>query len=57
MVILDSSDSDNEYEQCQLLMLQCVTLITIAASAAAITYSLPHYDRILYHTSALTGAG
>ena len=51
-----SSDSDNEYEQRRLLMLQCVTLMTCAAGAAALAYGLPLYDKTPYHTSALTGA-
>src|ERR1700721_1997503 len=51
-----SSDSDNEYEQCRLLMLQCVTLMTCAAGAAALAYGLLLYDKTPYHTSALTGA-
>jgi hypothetical protein len=54
--MLTSSDSDDEYEQCQLLMLQCVTLITCAADAAALSYGLPLYDKTPYHTSALTEA-
>jgi hypothetical protein len=35
---------------------QCVTLITCAAGAAALSYGLPLYDKTSYHTSALTGA-
>jgi len=52
----DTSMSDDEYEQCQLLMVQCITLITCAAGAAACSYGLPLYDKTPYHTSALTRA-
>ena len=51
-----SSDSDDEYEYHRLLMLQCITLITCAAGAAALSYGLPLYDKTPYHTLALTGA-
>ena len=37
-------------------MLQCVTLITCAAGAAALSYGLPLYNKTPYHTSVLTGA-
>jgi len=52
----DTSMSDDEYEQRRLLMVQCITLITCAAGAAALSYGLPLYDKTPYHTSALTGA-
>ena len=48
--------SDDEYEQCRLLMAQCITLMTCAAGAAALSYGHPLYDKIPYHTSAFTGA-
>jgi len=52
----DTSMSNDEYEQCRLLMVQCITLITCAAGATALSYSLPLDDKTPYHTSTLTGA-
>jgi len=50
----DSSD-DSDYEHRRQL-LQYAVLATYAAGAAALIYGAPLYNKIPYHTSALTGA-
>jgi hypothetical protein len=50
------SDSSSSSGDNYMLALQYLALFTFAAGAAALAYGLPLYDKILYHTSALTGA-
>jgi len=52
---MSSNDSDDEYECRQLLMLHYAMLVTCTAGAA-LSYGFPPYDKMPYHTSALTGA-
>ena len=52
----DSSSDDSDYEHRRQLVLQCAVLVTYAAGAAALIYGVPLYNKIPYHTSALTGA-
>ena len=48
-------DSDSQHERRQF-MLRAAAIAVNAAVQATIIYSSSHYDRIPYHTSALTGA-
>lgn len=51
---MSDSSSDEDYEQCQQLMLQYAVIT--AVGAAALYYGCPLYDKTPYHTSALMGA-
>ena len=52
----DSSSDDSNYEHHQQLVFQCAVLVTYAAGTAALIYCIPLYNKIPYHTSALTRA-
>ena len=49
----DSSDLESEEERQRRIL----ALFTFATGAAVLAYALPLYDKIPYHTSALSGAG
>ena len=51
----DSGSSTEEEERQQTFLLQMAGMAIAAAAAAAVVYATPLYDKMPYHTSALSG--
>ena len=52
-IIMD--DNEQELQGRRELLLQCANLVVNVVGSAAVMYALPLYDKIPYHTSALSG--